>query len=64
MKTITGFVVSACLAIWATTARADDAARIRFTAEESQFAPPGGQLGTASVPGTAYANPADDPAKN
>jgi quercetin dioxygenase-like cupin family protein len=52
MKTITAFVVGACLAIGATTIRADDAARIRFTAEESQSAPPGGQLGTAGVPGT------------
>jgi quercetin dioxygenase-like cupin family protein len=45
-------VASACLAIGVTTGWADDAARIRYTPDESQSAPPGTQLGTAGVPGT------------
>ena len=47
MRIFNGFVASACLAIGVTTSWADDASRIRYTPDESQSAPPGGQLGTA-----------------
>ena len=52
MRSFNVFVASACFAIGVTTSWADDASRIRYTPDESQSAPPGGQLGIAEVPGT------------
>ncbi len=53
MNRIAVFVAGACLAIGVTASHSDDATRLRYTPEESRSAPPGGQLGTAGVPGAA-----------
>lgn len=52
MKTIAVVIAGACLAIGATASQGEDAKHLRYTAEESQSAPPGSQLGTAGAPGT------------
>jgi quercetin dioxygenase-like cupin family protein len=52
MNRIILVIVGACVAIGSIVSHADDAAQIRYTPEESQSAPPGGQLGTAGIPGT------------
>jgi quercetin dioxygenase-like cupin family protein len=52
IKTIAVLIAGACFAICPIISQANDASRIRYTPDESQSAPPGGQLGTAGVPGT------------
>lgn len=63
MKKIVLFAASVCFVSGVTTSYADDGARIRYTPEESQSAPPGGELGTAGVPGTQLRVLAGNPKK-
>jgi quercetin dioxygenase-like cupin family protein len=50
-RTVISFGIAAC-ALATLCIGADEAKQLRFTPEEAQSAPPGGQLGTAGVPGT------------
>ena len=58
---IATLVAGACFAISAAAGYAEDIKRLRYTPEESQSAPSGGQLGTAGVPGTQLRVLAGDP---
>lgn len=52
MNRIAVLLAGACLAIGLAASQADDATRLRYTPEERQPAPAGGQLATTGVPGT------------